>query len=62
MESVKTHRALLGGKHIICAIEDVDLESVRGEIPKKIFAMPILIEGIDSMQVTVFAEICRTNY
>jgi kynurenine formamidase len=53
-----THRILLGGRrgHFICAIEDVNLSCVDGRSLKRVFALPFLVEGIDSAPVTMVAE------
>ncbi|MDR3300979.1 MAG: cyclase family protein [Spirochaetaceae bacterium] len=53
------HRALLGGQkgHFICAIEDVNMSSLNPRTIVKVFALPLLIEGIDSAPVTMIAEI-----
>lgn len=54
----KTHRTLFRGKngHFICGIEDVHMLPVVGKHLKKVIALPMLIQGIDSAPVTMVAE------
>lgn len=43
--------------HFVTIIEDIDLSGLRQNTLKKVFSIPLFIEGIDSSPVTVFAEI-----
>lgn len=54
----ETHRILLGGKdgHFVCGIEDVNMVPVLGKRLKKVFALPLFVEGLDSAPVTIVAE------
>lgn len=54
----KTHRTLFRGKdgRFICGIEDVNMAPVLGKKLKKVMALPLMIQGIDSAPVTVVAE------
>jgi kynurenine formamidase len=55
----RAHEILLGGRdgHFICALEDVNM----GELPenglKRVFALPLFVQGVDSAPVTVLAEL-----
>ncbi len=54
----ETHRILFRGKNgrFICGIEDVNMCPVLGKQIKRVIALPLLIQGIDSAPVTVVAE------
>jgi kynurenine formamidase len=53
----RTHRALLGSPHFICAIEDVNMSGlVPGELVR-VFAIPLFVQGSDSCPVTMLAEL-----
>ena len=53
------HEYMLGKFHdnYICIIEDINMEGVTRENIKKVFSIPLFIEGIDSSPVTVIAEL-----
>ncbi len=55
------HEFLLGkhhGRHVFI-IEDMDLAPLEGELPIRVFAVPLFIDGVDSGPATVFAELAR---
>ncbi|WP_040976680.1 cyclase family protein [Necropsobacter massiliensis] len=56
---VKAHQIMLGtfSANFICIIEDMQLAGLSSTGLKRIFALPLRINGIDSAQVTVLAEI-----
>jgi arylformamidase len=58
-ESVLAHQHMLGkfGCRGIGIIEDISFEDLDGNNIKRIFALPLLVEGIDSAPVTVLAEL-----
>jgi kynurenine formamidase len=58
-----THRILLGGRdgRFICPIEDVNLESLDPRRLKRVFALPLMVQGIDSAPVTMVAELESTT-
>ena len=51
------HRWLLGNYtgHIVCAIEDMDLEPLSNKKIKAITLGPLRVKGVDSSQVNVMA-------
>lgn len=53
-----THQILLGmtQEKFICIIEDVNLGSLNSTELKKVFAIPLIVEGMDSSPVTMWAE------
>ncbi len=53
------HQYLLGHfhQHYICIIEELNFEGVDAAKLKKVIAMPLFLESIDSAPVTVLAEI-----
>ena len=53
------HQYMLGGHHdhFVCIIEDADLRDLAPGKIKRIFALPLFIEGLDSGPVTVLAEL-----
>lgn len=55
---VKAHQIMLGmfSKNFICIIEDMKLSQLNIQGLRRIFAMPLLVNGIDSAQVTILAE------
>lgn len=55
----EAHRTLFRGKEgrFICGIEDVNMKPVLGADIRRVFALPLLIRGIDSAPVTMVAEI-----
>lgn len=55
---VKAHQILLGkfGQHHICIIEDMALAAVNKDKLKRIIAMPLRVQGVDSAQVSVLGE------
>lgn len=56
---VEAHQVLLGmyqPSHYICIIEDMKLSQVNKAKLKKVLALPLRVEGVDSAQVTVLAE------
>jgi len=59
-EGIEAHRILFKnrGRPPILLIEDLDLRSVNNPI-KKVYALPLLVEGIDSAPCTVVAELER---
>lgn len=52
------HQIMLGmyHEHFICIIEDVNMEGLPSGFMKKAAAIPLIIEGIDSSPVTMWAE------
>lgn len=54
---IKAHQILLGmyGDEHICIIEDMKLSHVNAKQLKQVLAVPLLVNGIDSAQVTVLA-------
>lgn len=52
------HQILLGKtqEKFICIIEDVNLGGLQNSHLKKVFAIPLLVEGMDSSPVTMWAE------
>ncbi|MDH3000581.1 cyclase [Chelonobacter oris] len=56
---IKAHQIMLGmsNENFICIIEDMKLAHIDQYRLNKIFALPLLVKGIDSSQVTVLAEI-----
>lgn len=57
--AVLAHQYMLGklGGHSISIIEDICLEGLNGCKIKRVFALPLLVDGIDSAPVTVLAEL-----
>ena len=55
---VKAHQVMLGmyKENFICIIEDMKLSQLDSKTLKRVLAMPLLVKGIDSAQVTVLAE------
>lgn len=55
---VEAHQVMLGmyKPAFICIIEDMKLSQVNSETLMRVLAMPLLVKGIDSAQVTVLAE------
>ncbi|HHT45364.1 MAG TPA: cyclase family protein [Fastidiosipila sp.] len=43
--------------HFVTIIEDIDMRGLKQETLRKVFSIPLFIDGIDSSPVTVFAEI-----
>lgn len=58
-DGVKAHQIMLGkfGAKPILIIEDIALQDVQAERLKRVFVMPLFIEGIDSAPVTILAEL-----
>ncbi len=56
-DGMKAHKWLLGEwtDHFICIIEDAHFEDIENETLEKVIALPLLIEELDSAQVTVMA-------
>ncbi len=54
----KAHQYFMGlyHDHFTCLIEDGDFRGIIGEKVERIFAIPLLMKGVDSSPVTVFAE------
>jgi kynurenine formamidase len=54
-----THRTLLGGRegHFVCPIEDMNLDGLAPGGLRRVFALPLMVEGVDSAPVTVLAEL-----
>lgn len=52
------HQIMLGmyDSHFICIIEDVDMKALPAGFLKKAAAVPLIMEGIDSSPVTMWAE------
>lgn len=58
-DGILAHEYLLGKYHAgkyICIIEDLNFHELRSGELRKVFALPLLVEGIDSAPVTVVAE------
>ncbi|UAX41714.1 cyclase family protein [Pasteurella canis] len=55
---VEAHQVMLGmyKENFICIIEDMRLSQLDSKTLKRVLAMPLLVKGIDSAQVTVLAE------
>lgn len=55
---VEAHQVMLGmyKDNFICIIEDMKLSQLNNKNLKRVLAMPLLVKGIDSAQVTVLAE------
>ncbi|SMB81693.1 Kynurenine formamidase [Pasteurella testudinis DSM 23072] len=55
---IKAHQIMLGmfSENFICIIEDMKLAALNAQNLRRIFALPLLVKGIDSAQVTVLAE------
>ncbi|MDH2924981.1 kynurenine formamidase [Nicoletella semolina] len=55
---IKAHQIMLGmfSEHFICIIEDMKLSQVNKQRLKRVLALPLLVNGIDSAQVTILAE------
>ncbi|SUC10634.1 putative ucyclase [Pasteurella canis] len=55
---VEAHQVMLGmyKENFICIIEDMKLSQLDSKTLKRVLAMPLLVKGIDSAQVTVLAE------
>ncbi len=53
-----THRLMLGAEHdhYVLVIEDVNLSPLNSEHLGRVYAIPLLIEGIDSSPVTMWME------
>jgi kynurenine formamidase len=58
-----THQILLGGLngkheecHFICAIEDVNMAGLDGSKLKKVFCLPLMVDGVDSAPLTIVAQ------
>lgn len=58
-DGVRAHQLMLGleGHKPILIIEDVSLQNIQPDKLKKVFVMPLLVEGIDSAPVTILAEL-----
>ncbi len=58
-EAKVAHRYMLGAHHdhATCIIEDANFEPLVGKKIKKVFGIPIFIPGIDSSNITMFAEV-----
>lgn len=56
---VKAHQVMLGmfNENFICIIEDMKLSHINAAQLEKAFAMPLLVKGIDSAQVTILAQL-----
>ena len=56
---ISAHQAILGAfsEHFICVIEDMALAHVDASRLQRVFALPLLVKGIDSSLVTVLAEL-----
>lgn len=54
----EAHRILFRGKdgRFICGIEDVNMAPVVGKTLKRVFALPLLVRGVDSAPVTMVTE------
>ena len=54
----EAHRTLFRGKdgRFVCIIEDVYMQPITGKKLEKVFALPLLIDGIDSAPVTIVAQ------
>ena len=56
----KAHQYFLGlhHDHFTCLIEDEDFRGILGEGKnvKRVYAIPLMLKGVDSSNVTVFAE------
>ena len=55
---IKAHQIMLGmfSENFICIIEDMKLAQLDKHRLQRIFALPLIVKGIDSAQVTVLAE------
>ncbi|MDY4594208.1 MAG: cyclase family protein [[Pasteurella] aerogenes] len=55
---VKAHQIMLGmyQPDFICVIEDMKLSELNADSLIRVLAMPLLVNGVDSSQVTVLAE------
>ncbi|WP_249960625.1 cyclase family protein [Histophilus somni] len=55
---IEAHQVMLGmyKEKFICIIEDMKLSKLNKKTLKRVLAMPLLVKGIDSAQVTVLAE------
>lgn len=55
---VKAHQIMLGmfSDNFICIIEDIKLSHVDKQKLKRVIAMPLLVNGVDSAQVSILAE------
>ena len=53
------HQYMLGAHHdhFVCIIEDVDMRDLVPDKIKRVFAIPLFIEGLDSGPVTMLAEL-----
>lgn len=58
-DGVTAHHYLLGKfhDHYVCIIEDVNLDQLKANEIKKVFSIPLFIDGLDSSPVTIIAEI-----
>jgi len=58
-DGVPAHHYMLGAHHdrFVCIIEDVDMRDLTPGKIARVFAMPLLIEGLDSGPVTMVAEL-----
>lgn len=56
---VKAHQILLGmySKHYICIIEDMALAHIDAYRLQRVIAMPLRVQGVDSAQVSILAEL-----
>ena len=56
---VKAHQILLGmySKHYICIIEDMALAHIDAYRLQRVIAMPLRVQGVDSAQVSILAEV-----
>ncbi|MGR6980104.1 cyclase family protein [Testudinibacter sp. P27/CKL/0425] len=56
---VRAHQIMLGmfSENFICIIEDMKLAHLDKSRLNTIFALPLLVKGVDSAQVTILAEI-----
>lgn len=60
---VKAHQILLGmySKHYICIIEDMALAHIDAYRLQRVIAMPLRVQGVDSAQVSILAEVGETT-
>jgi kynurenine formamidase len=59
-EAMETHRLLLGKESLasppVMIIEDLNLGAIKGPA-KRLFAIPLFLQGVDGMPCTVFVEV-----
>jgi kynurenine formamidase len=55
----EAHRILFGRdtEHFICGIEDMNLTDINPDKLRRVFALPLLVDGLDSSVITVLAEL-----